>query len=102
MFRSVARACERLLAVIAIFAAQIIDPIRVIVLAICYFTCRTMFDRQTSWAVYGILAAIVAFAVPFLVLGHRGDFAVISSVIGLAANALITAVFFGISKLLDR
>ncbi|WP_146770306.1 hypothetical protein [Mesorhizobium hawassense] len=83
----------------AIVTAQVLDPVRIVVLGIIFGVTRL----ASNWTV-GLLglvvgAVIVAFAFPFLVLGQTGMLAEMSALAGLLANALVVAVLMGLTRL---
>ncbi|RWE29592.1 MAG: hypothetical protein EOS78_29735 [Mesorhizobium sp.] len=86
----------------AIVIAQILDPLRIVLIAIAYFLSLRVKQPSVSWL--GLVAAIVIIAIgyPFVVLGQSGDIAWMSGAVGVISNALIAAVVAGILRLQRR
>ncbi|MBZ9708397.1 hypothetical protein LB543_16865 [Mesorhizobium sp. ESP7-2] len=89
-----------LLTVIVI--AQILDPLRIVLVAIAYFLSRLAGRPGAGWL--GLVAAIVVIAVgyPSVILGQSGDIAWMSGAVGVISNALIAAVMAGLLRLQRR
>ncbi|MBZ9672115.1 hypothetical protein FJ970_11380 [Mesorhizobium sp. B2-1-8] len=89
-----------LLTVIVI--AQILDPLRIVLVAIAYFLSRLAGRPGAGWL--GLVAAIVVIAIgyPSAILGQSGDIAWMSGAVGVISNALIAAVMAGLLRLQRR
>ena len=86
----------------AIVVAQILDPIRIILVGIAFFACRLAERQRAGWlALMVALAAIAAFF-PFVIFGQAGGVAWTSTVVGIISNALIVLVLAGLRKLYRR
>ncbi|MBZ9799174.1 hypothetical protein [Mesorhizobium sp. ES1-4] len=86
----------------AIVIAQILDPLRILLVAIAYFLSRLASRPGVGWL--GLVVAIVALAVgyPPVILGQSGDIAWISGAVGVISNALVAAVVAGLLRLQRR
>ena len=84
---------------LAIVTAQVLDPVRIVVLGIVFGLARLAADRTVGQLGLVIGAVIVAFVFPFLVLGQTGMLAQMSALAGLLANAIIIAVLMGLTRL---
>ncbi|TIT65578.1 MAG: hypothetical protein E5W90_17610 [Mesorhizobium sp.] len=86
----------------AIVIAQILDPLRIVLIAIAYFLSLRVKQPSVSWL--GLVAAIVIIAIgyPFVVLGQSGDIAWMSGAVGVISNALIATVVAGLLRLQRR
>ncbi|ANN57357.1 hypothetical protein BFX40_30525 [Mesorhizobium sp. SEMIA 3007] len=84
---------------IAIVIAQMLDPLRILLVGIAYFLSRSVKRPGVAWL--GLCAAIVviAAAFPFVVLGQSGDIAWTTTAIGVISNALIVAAMAGLLRL---
>ncbi len=86
----------------AIIIAQILDPVRIILVGIAFFACRLAERQGAGWlALIVALAAIAAFF-PFVIFGQTGDAAWITAAVGVISNALIVLVLAGLQKLYRR
>lgn len=83
----------------AIVIAQILDPLRILLVGIAYFLSRVAKRPSVGWL--GLLLAIVVIAAgfPFMVLGQSGDIAWTTAAIGMISNALIVAALAGLLRL---
>ena len=86
----------------AIVIAQILDPLRILLVGIAYFLSRLVKRPGMGWL--GLLAAIVVIAAgfPFVILGQSGDIAWTTAAIGVISNALIVAALAGLLRLQRR
>ncbi|RVD53061.1 MAG: hypothetical protein EOS30_01820 [Mesorhizobium sp.] len=86
----------------AIVIAQILDPLRIVLIAIAYFLSLRVKQPGVGWL--GLVAAIVIIAIfyPFVILGQSGDIAWMSGAVGVISNALIAAVVAGLLGLQRR
>ena len=87
---------------ITIVIAQMLDPLRIVLVGIAYFFSRLVERPGAAWL--GLFAAIVVIAAgfPFAVLGQSGDIAWTTAAIGVISNALIAAVVAGLLRLRRR
>ncbi|TPM27043.1 hypothetical protein [Mesorhizobium sp. B2-3-4] len=87
---------------IAIVVAQILDPLRILLVAIAYFLSLRVRRPGAGWL--GLVAALVVIAMlyPFAVLGQSGDIAWTSGAVGVISNALITGAVAGLLRLQRR
>ncbi|PBB66527.1 hypothetical protein CK228_21040 [Mesorhizobium sp. WSM4312] len=83
----------------AIVIAQLLDPLRILLVGIAYFLSRLVKRPGVAWL--GLCAAIVVIAAgfPFVVLGQSGEIAWTTAVIGVISNALIAAAMAGLLRL---
>ena len=86
----------------AIVIAQILDPLRILLVGIAYFLSRLVKRPGMGWL--GLLAAIVVIAAgfPFVIFGQSGDVAWTTAAIGVISNALIVAALAGLLRLQRR
>ncbi|TGT46479.1 hypothetical protein EN808_04140 [Mesorhizobium sp. M8A.F.Ca.ET.165.01.1.1] len=86
----------------AIVIAHILDPLRIVLIAIAYFLSLRVKQPSVGWL--GLVAAIVIIAIfyPFVILGQSGDIAWMSGAVGVISNALIAAVVAGLLRLQRR
>ena len=86
----------------AIVIAQILDPLRILLVGIAYFLSRLVKRPGMGWL--GLLAAIVVIAAgfPFVILGQSGDIAWTTAAIGVISNALIAGAMAGLLRLQRR
>ncbi|TPM89987.1 hypothetical protein [Mesorhizobium sp. B2-1-3A] len=83
----------------AIVIAQILDPLRILLVGIAYFLSRVAKRPSVGWL--GLLVAIVVIAAgfPFMVLGQSGGIAWTTAAIGVISNALIAGALAGLLRL---
>lgn len=85
---------------LAVFVAQLLDPVRIVALAILvwlsYLTSPTF-----RWLLIAGSAIIVAVVIP-QALGHAGQRADLPTVVGLFSNAAIVAVVLGLVRVFRR
>jgi hypothetical protein len=83
----------------AIVIAQILDPLRILLVGIAYFLSRVAKRPNVGWL--GLLVAIVVIAAgfPFVVFGQSGDIAWTTAAIGVISNALIAGAVAGLLRL---
>lgn len=86
------------MAYLAIFIAQLLDPVRIIALGLIYYVTSIAPNAGVAWLfrVFGIVA--IAAAIPLLIM-PRGLYAEASFVVGFFSGAAIIAVIYGLSKL---
>lgn len=86
----------------AIVIAQILDPLRIVLVGIAYFLSRLIKRPGMGWL--GLLAAIVVIAAgfPFVIFGQSGDIAWTTAAIGVISNALIAGAMAGLLRLQRR
>ncbi|TGQ71446.1 MAG: hypothetical protein E5V49_03430 [Mesorhizobium sp.] len=87
---------------ITIVIAQILDPLRILLVGIAYFLSLRVKRPGVGWL--GLLAAIVIIAIgyPFVVLGQSGEIAGMSGAVGVISNALIAGAVAGLLRLQRR
>jgi len=87
---------------IAIVIAQMLDPLRILLVGIAYFLSRLVKRPGMGWL--GLLAAIVVIAAgfPFVILGQSGYIAWTTAAIGVISNALIAGAIAGLQRLQRR
>jgi len=85
-----------------IVIAQILDPLRILLVGIAYFLSRLV--ERPGMGRLGLLAAIVVIAAgfPFVIFGQSGSVAWMTAAIGVISNALIAAVVAGLLRLQRR
>lgn len=86
----------------AIVIAQILDPLRILLVGIAYFLSLRVKRPGMGWL--GLLAAIVVIAAgfPFVVFRQSGDIAWTTAAIGVISNALIAGAMAGLLRLQRR
>ncbi|TPL92648.1 hypothetical protein [Mesorhizobium sp. B2-3-12] len=86
----------------AIVIAQILDPLRILLVGAAYFLSLRVKRPGAGWL--GLLVAIVIIAVgyPFVILGQSGDIAWMGGAVGVISNALIAGVVAGLLRLQRR
>ncbi|BCG71446.1 hypothetical protein MesoLj113a_26040 [Mesorhizobium sp. 113-1-2] len=86
----------------AIVIAQILDPLRILLVGISYFLSRLVKRPGMGWL--GLPAAIVVIAAgfPFVIFGQSGDVAWTTAAIGVISNALIAGAMAGLLRLQRR
>jgi len=86
----------------AIVIAQILDPLRILLVGIAYFLSRLVKRPGMGWL--GLLAAIVVIAAgfPFVILSQSDDIAWTTAAIGVISNALIAGAMAGLLRLQRR
>ncbi|OBQ70070.1 hypothetical protein [Mesorhizobium erdmanii] len=84
---------------IAIVIAQILDPLRILLVGIAYFLSRVAKRPNVGWL--GLMVAIVVSAAgfPFLVFGQSGDIAWTTAAIGVISNALIAGALAALLRI---
>ncbi len=83
----------------AIVLAQILDPIRIILVGIAFFVCRLVERQGAGWlALVATLVAIAGFF-PFVIFGQTGDAAWTLAAVGVISNGLIVLVMAGLQGL---
>ncbi|WP_353644242.1 hypothetical protein [Mesorhizobium sp. WSM2239] len=89
-------------ALIAIFIAQLLDPVRIGVLALATWLCRRTGSSVISWI--GIAVAVVglAFFIPFGLMGRNDSLAAMSAFVGIASHTAIVAIVLFVARLVDR
>ena len=83
----------------AIVIAQILDPLRILLVGIAYFLSRSAKRPNVGWL--GLLVAIVVIAAgfPFVVFRQSGDMGWTTAAIGVISNALIAGAVAGLLRL---
>lgn len=84
---------------LAIVTAQVLDPLRIVVLGVLFGLARVPANRIAGLLGLVLGAVIVAAAFPFLIFGQTGTLAWTSALAGLLSNAVVIAVLMGRARL---
>lgn len=86
--------------VIAIIVAQVLDPVRIVALALTVWLSRLVVQPALRWLILLVGVVLVAVVISQVVLGHTGQFATLSTTAGFVSNAVIVAIILGLRRLL--
>jgi len=80
------------MAIPAIILAQVLDPLRIILLGAAFGLAMLATNKWTGW--FALAIAVLALAVVYpLLMGQRGDEAGMAAMVGVLSNALLVMVF---------
>jgi hypothetical protein len=83
----------------AIVIAQILDPLRILLVGIAYFLSRVAKRPSIGWLGLFVAIVVIAAGFPFMVFGQSGDIAWTTAAIGVISNALIAGAVAGLLRL---
>lgn len=83
----------------AIVIAQILDPLRILLVGIAYFLSRVAKRPSIGWLGLFVAILVIAAGFPFMVFGQSGDIAWTTAAIGVISNALIAGAVAGLLRL---